>query len=280
MPAREWFKKRVVGEISVRRMIISLIEIYVGVLVLGWFLSDKLIFMPQPSSYREGGLFYRISVPGGERIGMLVLTNATARYTVLHCHGNAEDIGDLYEFLGMYRNQGFQVSAFDYRGYGISDGKPGTARACEDGEAALLHLVHDRGIPLDRIIIHGRSVGTGIACYLAAKYKVAGLVLESPFVSAFRVRTVIPIAPFDKLRNNRRIRDISSPLLVIHGKEDVVIPISHGRKLFELATVPKVAWWVPHAGHNDLFITDPAGYWKHLVDFGRRIESGSTSGPE
>ena len=129
MAVKEWFRKRVVGEISARRMILSLIEIYVGVLVLGWFISDKLIFVPQPCSYREGGPFYRIPVPGGERIGILALTNAMARYTVLHCHGNAEDVGDLHEFLGMYRAQGFQVFAFDYRGYGISDGKPGKTRA-------------------------------------------------------------------------------------------------------------------------------------------------------
>jgi abhydrolase domain-containing protein 17 len=275
MNMKGWMRKWIIGEISGRRMIESLILIYLSVVVLGWFLSDSLIFVPQPSSYREGGPFHRIPVPGGERIGMLELPREDAAYTILHCHGNAEDIGDHYEFLNEYRAHGFQVYAFDYRGYGISDGKPGTTKACEDGEAALLHLVQDRGIPLNRIIIHGRSVGAGVACHLAAKYKVAGLILESPFLTAFRVRTVIPIAPFDKFRNNRRIREITCPLLVMHGENDTIIPVWHGKKLYDLATVPKRCWWVPGADHNDILWTDEPGYWTHCTSFRDWIAGGA-----
>lgn len=263
----EWVKRWIIGELSVRRMIISLIEVYLIVLVFAWLFSDRLIFQPQPSTYREGGDIYRIPVTASEQIGVAGLTNAAAPYTVLFCHGNAEDIGDLHDFYGWYRAQGFQVYGFDYRGYGISDGSPSVAKACADGEAALNHLVRDKGIPLNRIILHGRSVGAGIAAHLAAKYNVAGLVMESPFLTAFRVRTVIPIAPFDKLRNNRRIREIACPLLVIQGENDEVIPVWHGRRLFELAKVPKRAWWVPRARHNDILLTDEQGYWEQLTGF-------------
>lgn len=248
-------------------MLISFLLIYGGLLVFGWFFSDLLIFQPRSSSYRAGGDFCRIPVTASETIGMLALPNLAAPYTILFSHGNAEDIGDLQEFFTCYRDQGFQVYAFDYRGYGISDGKPGSGKACADGAAALDYLVREKGIPLDRIILHGRSVGAAVAADLAARHKVAGLVMESPFVTAFRVRTVIPIAPFDKLRNNRRVREISCPLLVIHGEEDGIVPIWHGRKLYDLATVPKQAWWVPRAGHNDVCMTDPAGYWARLRDF-------------
>jgi fermentation-respiration switch protein FrsA (DUF1100 family) len=75
------------------------------------------------------------------------------------------------------------------------------------------------------------------------------------------------MAPFDKLRNDRRIREISCPLLVIHGEADGVIPIWHGRKLYDLAPVPKQCWWVPHAGHNDIVTTDAQGYWSHIRAF-------------
>lgn len=260
------WKRWLVGDVSLRRIMISLIEVYLVVLVLAWLFSDRLIFQPQPSSYREEGDFYRIGLPNGEKIGMLALTNPAAAYTVLYCHGNAEDLGDINPILREYRDRGFSVYALDYRGYGISDGKAGTDAACEDGEAALAHLVA-RGVPLDRIILHGRSIGTGIALHLAARNRIAGLILESPPVTAFRVRTVIPIAPFDKFRNNRRIREISCPLLVIHGMNDSVIPLWHGKKLYDLATVPKRCWWVPGADHNDLLITAEPGYWRQVTDF-------------
>jgi pimeloyl-ACP methyl ester carboxylesterase len=262
----DW-RRWLIGELSLRRMMISLIEIYIALLVFAWLFSDRLIFPPPPPSYQEGGDFYRIPLPDGQKIGMLALTNPAAAFTLLYFHGNAEDLGDIQPTLQKYRDHGFTVYAVDYRGYGISDGRAGSHAACEDGEAALKHLVADRGIPLNRLILHGRSVGTGIALHLAARNKVAGLILESPFVTAFRVRTVIPIAPFDKLRNNQRIREISCPLLVIHGVDDAIIPLWHGQKLYDLATVPKRYWWVPRANHNDIIETDEPGFWRHLTEF-------------
>ena len=258
-------KKWVVGEVSARRIMISLIEIYVCLLVFAWLFSDKLIFQPQTPSYREGGDFSRIPVTATEKIGLLSLPNPSASFTILHCHGNAEDVGELHDFLDQYRRQGFQVYAFDYRGYGISDGTPGTSKACVDGEAALNFLVTEKKIPLNRIIIHGRSVGSGIATHLAAKFKVAGLILESPFITAFRVRTVIPIAPFDKFRNDRRLKEITCPLLVIHGINDEVIPAWHGQKLFESAHEPKLAYWVPDASHNDVPLVAGNEYWQKIL---------------
>ena len=278
MVAGGW-RRWVVGDLSLRRIMISLIEIYVVVLVFAWLFSDRLIFQPQPSSYREGGDISRIALPNGNKIGILALTNPAAAYTVLYCHGNAEDLGDIQPVMQDYRAHGFSVYALDYRGYGISDGKSGCDAACEDGEAALAHLVAG-GVPLNRIIIHGRSVGRGIALHLAARHNIAGLILESPLVTAFRVRTVIPIAPFDKLRNNRRIRELSCPLLVIHGVNDSVIPLWHGKKLYDLATVPKRCWWVPGADHNDLPLTDEQGYWKHVTDFRDWLEDRRASDGE
>jgi len=135
------WRRWVVGELSLRRIMISLIEIYVVVLVFAWLFSDRLIFQPHPSSYREDSDVSRISLPNGDKIGILSLTNPAAAFTVLYCHGNAEDLGDIQPIMQEYRDHGFSVYALDYRGYGISDGKAGCDAACEDGEAALAHLV-------------------------------------------------------------------------------------------------------------------------------------------
>jgi hypothetical protein len=106
--------------------------------------------------------------------------------------------------------------------------------------------------------------------YLASRKKVAGLILESPFITAFRVVTTIPLMPFDKFRNIDRIKTVNCPVLVIHGKADKIIPFWHGEKLFEAANEPKFKLWVDGAGHNDLVMVADNSYWdaiKHFMVF-------------
>ena len=257
----------------------ALFRVYLGVLVLGWFLSDYLIFVPPPPSYHEGGPYYRVAVTARERIGLLALTNAAAPYVILYAHGNGEDIGpDLRDYLSAFRDHGFAVYAFDYRGYGISDGQPNTCRAREDAEAAYQHLVRDRGIAPERIILYGQSLGAALALDLAARHNnVAGLVVESGFVTAFRVRTVYPLFPLDKFRNNRRMREVHCPVMVMHGEIDNVIPIWHGRELYRLAPEPKLAYWPECAEHGNVRDTDERKYWQHMDEFMALVQRVQTS---
>ena len=255
------------------RVVKTLLRIYLGVLVLGWLLSDYLLFVPPPASYHEGGPYYRVAVTANERIGMLALTNAAAPYVVLYAHGNGEDIGpNLRDYLSDFRGHGFAVYAFDYRGYGISDGQPGYWRSLADAEAAYQHLVRVKGISPDRIILYGHSLGAALALDLAARHRTAGLVVESGFVTAFRVKTQIPIFPIDKFRNNRRIREIHCPVLVMHGELDGTIPTWHSRELYRLAPEPKLAYWAPRAGHCDVRDSDDKNYWQHMQEFMALVE--------
>ena len=160
--------------------------------------------------------------------------------------------------------------AYDYEGYGTSEGSPSEKNAYKDADAAYEYLVGQLKVSPDKIIIHGRSVGGGLATYLASREKVAGLILESSFVTAFRTLTQIPLLPFDKFRNIDRIKNIKCPVLVIHGKADKIIPFWHGEKLFEAANEPKLKFWVDDAGHNDLVMMAGNSYWdtiKHFTDF-------------
>ena len=254
-------------EFSWWRVTKALGRIILGVLVLGWFLSDYLIFVPPPCSYHEGGVYSRVAVNAHERIGLLALTNA-APYVILYCHGNGEDLGlSLRSYLAEFCAHGFAVYAFDYRGYGISDGKASTSRALADAEAAYQHLVRDEQIAPERIILYGQSLGAALALDLASRHRTAGLVVESGFVTAFRVRTVFPILPFDKFRNNRRMREVHCPVLVMHGEIDDLIPVWHGRELYRLAPESKQAYWAPCASHNNVRDSNPAEYWKQLQAF-------------
>lgn len=228
-------------------------------------MADRAIFQPQAPGYTDSPDVIKIEVEDGERISAVWMPNAEADLTILHSHGNAEDIGDVEPFLTALHDHGYAVFAYDYRGYGTSDGKPSERNTYRDAEAAYAYVTGELGVPPARLIVHGRSLGAALACYLAAEVPVGGLVLQSPFVTAFRVVTRVPLLPFDKFRNIRRIADVACPVLIIHGTADRVVPAWHGRKLFAAAPEPKAYLSLPGAGHNDpVWQTDPE-YW-HALD--------------
>ncbi|HEV2905322.1 MAG TPA: alpha/beta hydrolase, partial [Pyrinomonadaceae bacterium] len=137
----------------------------------------------------------------------------------------------------------------------------------EDIDAAYDYLTQVLKIPPDRIIAHGRSLGGAVAIDLASRKPLSGLIVESSFVSAFRVVTGYRIFPFDKFRNADKIKQVRCPLLIIHGRQDEVIPFWHGEQLFGIANNPKTNLWVDGAGHNNLKIVAGAEYARALKAF-------------
>jgi abhydrolase domain-containing protein 17 len=128
-------------------------------------------------------------------------------------------------------------------------------------------LVNDLGITPDKIIIHGRSLGGAIAIDLASRKPCAGLIVESSFVTAFRVLTAVPIYPFDRFNSLAKIGRINCPVLFIHGKRDSVVPFWHGEKLFATANEPKYTLWLEDSGHNDIFSSHSKDYIQAIKDF-------------
>ncbi|MDD5705069.1 MAG: alpha/beta hydrolase [Kiritimatiellae bacterium] len=264
------WKKWLIGEFTLRRLFRSLIEIFLCLLaILAWayLFSDRIAFQAPPPTYTEGNGVYRIATPDGHRIAILALTNPAASQVVLYVHGNAEDIGGVRDIMEEYRSVGFEVYSFDYRGYGISDGKPSTVNAYEDISTVYKYLVERKGIHPDRIILHGRSLGAAIVLNLANRQPVSGVIIESAFLTAFRAISQIPLSPIDKMRNDREIQRLQCPVLFIHGEDDQTIKTWHGKKLYNLAPEPKFAYWVPNAGHDDVLVSDEAEYWKRLRSF-------------
>jgi fermentation-respiration switch protein FrsA (DUF1100 family) len=257
----------------VKGAVLTALLAYTAFASLAYFVSDRMIFQPPPASYRAGQLPI-VMVPGadGGSIATLYLPNPRAAITLLFAHGNAEDLGHLAPWLEELRRAGFSVLAFDYRGYGASTGGPPTASgATRDMEAVYQHAVRTLGIPPSRLVLYGRSVGSGPATDLAARLPVGGLVLESAFTSAFRVLTRVALLPFDRYPNLRHLRRVRCPVLVIHGTEDEVVPISHGRRLYEAARGPKQALWIEGAHHNDISLVGGGRYWAALRELAASI---------
>jgi fermentation-respiration switch protein FrsA (DUF1100 family) len=255
-----------------RAVLLLLFALYIGLVLFAVFLSDSMIFLPHPSSYRDTPEILKIGAANGSRISAVYLPNPSAKFTLLVSHGNAEDLGDDRYWLEELRRAGFSVFAYDYEGYGTSQGKASEKAVYQDEAAAYDYLAINLRTPPDRIIIFGRSVGTGPATYIAARRPAAGLILQSPFVSAFRVLTRVPLLPFDKFPNYKNIRHVHCPVLIMHSHGDTVIAAWHGQRLFDLANKPKQLFWAQHADHNEM--DQAADYAKALQDFSASLEAG------
>ena len=229
--------------------------------------ADKMIFHPPYPSYTKQDDVLFIPVTPKENIAAMYRPADPNSFVLLFSHGNAEDIGHNVDFFELANQHGFGIFAYDYRGYGLSGGKPGEKNSYQDITAAYQYLTETLKIPPQRIIILGRSVGSGPSVWLAAQKPAAGLILESPFVSAFRVVTKYKILPFDPYDNLSRIKNVKYPVLIIQGKEDEVVGFWHGPALYEAANNPKMNYWVESAGHNDLLWVAGEEYWKVLERF-------------
>ncbi len=236
----------------------GLILVYVLLGAFAWLFADRLIFLP-PAPSEPGPGVIRIPVEGGGEIAALWKSRpGLDGPVVLFSHGNAEDLGRIRSDLRRFVSLGSPALGYDYPGYGLSDGSPSTDGANRAADAAYRYLVEDRKIPPGRIVLYGRSVGSGPSMHLAAGKPVGGVILQSPFVSAFRVMTRWPLFPFDRFDNLAAVREYDGPLLILHGTKDEVIAPWHGRRLYdESASSRRKLIRIEGAGHNDMAARAP-----------------------
>jgi len=224
--------------------------------MVGIFLSERLIFPYNKSSYTESlpGLKF-VEAEDGIRIATRYWKSSKDDFLLLYFHGNGEDLGSIGFIVDALVTRGFSVLSIDYRGYGLSAGKPTERSTYQDGEL-LYNTAIGMGYAPNKMIIWGRSVGSGPAVELALKKDARALVLESPFISAFRVVTKIPIVPFDRFNNLSKIGKVEEPLFIIHGESDEIIISSHSERLFNEHAGTKKRYLISNAGHNDLWSYD------------------------
>ena len=247
------WKRWIVGSWSWKRPFLSLGFLYLSLLVVACGFSDRFIFQPPPPSYQAEAPNLVLLDDEKGKVAAFYYPPPEGGPVLLWSHGNAEDIGGprlLHRDLAAH---GLGLLAYDYPGYGLSEGRPSEKGCYRAAELAWEFLATHKGIPPGNILVVGQSVGSGPACYLAEKHHPAGLALISPLLSIYRVVMPVPLFPGDKFRNIERIPNIDCPLLVIHGPKDEVIGYRHGRKLYELHDGPKRFVEIPEAGHNDLW---------------------------
>ncbi len=266
------WKKRLFGTWDWKRPIKSLAFIYGCLLIIAVFFAEKLFFFPPPPGYEESSQLLKLTTTKGDMIAAFHMPAKPRFPTLLYTHGNGEDLGDVSGLLQVWQDEGFGVLAYDFPGYGLSSGEPLEA-TCEAAiDAAWDYLTKTKSIAPSMIVIVGRSVGSGPSVWMAERKTPAGLILISPFTSAFAVRIPIPILPCDRFPNLKRIPQVKCPLLVIHGEDDSLISPSHGRKLVAAASVSDKHYLsIPGAGHNDLFEIGDGIILPAIRDFALRV---------
>jgi uncharacterized protein len=227
-------------------------------------LLNALLYFPSRTIEQtpaEAGLAFRdltFGTPDGERLhGWWIRRRADPLGHVLLCHGNAGNVGDRLLHAAVLTAAGFDVLLFDYRGYGRSSGRPGELGTYRDARAALACLLRQADVDPARVLYLGESLGGAVALELAVAQPPAGLVALSAFTSIRDMarrhyRLVPPALVPDAYPSLRLIARLRAPLLVVHGEDDVLVPVEHGRALFAAAPEPKRLRIVPGVGHNDL----------------------------
>ena len=261
---------------------------------MGDAISTLLFQPPTPTYIHPSRHFWLYNGHTHCRIPAFFIERPGATITLLFSHGNAEDLGMIYDwFNDLSRVLRCNIMAYDYTGYGkscvqpqsssssssssISNGGPAittttgrsnttvlspTEEGCyRDIEAAYNYLLNERHIPPEQIVLYGRSLGSGPSCYLAAKTamqhqrSVAGLILQSPLLSAYRVAFNFRCTMVgDKFPNIDNAPNIQCPVFIIHGTQDEVVPFWHGEDLFLSVQQQWRAkpFWVEGAGHNNI----------------------------
>lgn len=251
------------------RIAILIVASYGLLCLFAVYFSDGMIFPKPPPSYDKKEADLYLQTASGESIACIHLKNEQAEnpVAILFSHGNGEDIGHCREYLESLRDLGVSVLAYDYPGYGRSSGTP-TEKGCNQAaDAAYAYLVDQAKVKPEHIVVMGRSLGGALSCELAANKKVGGLILESSFLTAFRVMTEIPLLPWDKFRNISNAGKVSCPSLVIHGDMDQVVSFQHGEKLFKALPEPKSFLKVSAAEHNNVAAVGGDEYWESIRTF-------------
>ena len=189
-----------------------------------------------------------------ELLGWYHKKNLKRYKTILFFHGNAGSLENRIHKLNHFQDININFLIIAWRGFSGNNGKPTEQGLYEDGKSAINWLAK-KGVNEKNLILYGESLGTGVATELASNNKFAGVILESPFTSiADAAKIYYPYLPINLLLKDRydsknKIKKINSPILIMHGKKDNIVPQIMGLELFEKANNPKFSYFPDNDDH-------------------------------
>lgn len=264
---------------SISRIVfIVIIVIYAGMTIYLYFFQSQMIYYPDliiDMTPADIGLaFDEVFFVSGDGVRLCgwFIHSEQSKNVVLFCHGNAGNISDRLDTISIFNQLGLSIFIFDYRGYGKSEGKPDEKGTYADAEAAMKWIVENKNILHEDVIIFGRSLGGAVAAWLAKKCTPRALILESAFTSVpdmgSKIYPWLPVRLMSRFSYSTidYIRDVNSPVLIIHSPDDMLVPFSQGKRLFEAAHEPRE--FMEIAGdHNNGFLLSGSHYHEGLNAF-------------
>ena len=255
-----------------------------GLLLLGalmWLMQPKLLFRPFPDLIgvpSDWGLAYEdvwLTTADGVRLHGWFLPAAERRaapHTLLFFHGNAGNVSHRGASLAIFAALGLDVLIIDYRGYGLSEGRPSEVGLGLDADAAWRWLVDTRGVAPADIVLFGRSLGGAVATSLATRVTPGALIVESSFTDLMAMARLhhpllarlIPLRY--RFASRDALADVRAPVLILHSRDDGIVPFSEGEALYAAATAPK-RFVALVGGHNEGFLESQPHYQQALADF-------------
>ena len=249
----------------------SIIFIYLFVTFTLYFFQRNLLYHPVVNSYSGEKLAVpvnKVKILTDDNIELQAWyhkKNIDSYKTILFLHGNAGSLENRVYKLNHFDKLDLNFLIVAWRGFSGNKGKPTENGLYNDAKSAVKWL-KNKGTKEENIIIYGESLGTGIATEIAQNKNFAGIILESPFTSMVDAgKTKYPIFPVklllkDKYESDKKIKNIKSPILIMHGELDKIVPFWMGKKMFELANEPKYSYFSKYDDHmmeyNDILLNN------------------------
>ena len=234
--------------------ITTIILCYLLILVFVFFYQRNLLYHPFENNYSNDQInfsYEEVLIPtshGNNLKGWFHKKDLNNKKTLVFFHGNAGDLRNRIYKLNLIKDFDINFLIVAYRGFSGNKGKP-TEKGLYEDARNILNWLAKQMVNEDQIIIYGESLGTGVSIEVAQNKKFAGIILESPFTSMVDAgKFYYPYLPVSLLLRDRyetlkKLKNINSPILVMHGKKDNIVPFQMGKKVFENAKEPKFSYF-------------------------------------
>ena len=241
-------------------IIIGIIVIYISVLVILFIFQRNLMYHPSENNYFGDKLevkVEKVNIKTSDNINLLGWfhkKDLNKFKTIVYFHGNAGTLENRIHKLNHFKDMDVNFLIVAWRGFNGNNGKPTEEGLYIDGISSVNWII-DQGVKEEDIILYGESLGTGIATEIAQNKNYAGVILETPFTSMINAaKEFYPYIPVnlllkDRYENDKKIKNINIPILVMHGEKDKIVPFRMGKKMYQLANEPKYFYYTRHDNH-------------------------------
>ena len=255
----------------------SIIIAYIVVIIFVYFYQRNLLYHPSENNYQNDTIQFNhqeifIKVNDEIKLKSWIINKDLKNFkTLVFFHGNAGDLSNRIYKLNELDKLNINILLISWRGFSGNEGYPTEKNLYEDAEAAIKWL-NKKKVSNSQIILYGESLGTGVAVEIASKNNFNSIILESPFTSIENsAKIYYPYLPVKLLLKDRydsinKIKMINSPILIMHGKKDDVVPFSMGKELFEKANSPKQSYFTTEDDHMMEFNSNLLQKIKYFIE--------------